>query len=266
MRIDPSEFVSQAVNLPVGHSMRIDHSCIGISGGTLMVTRKTDGITAYCFRCGDTGWQSEQENLEDRLNRMAAERSADAEAVAAIQLPEPRVYTLGDWPRNAALWLYKSGFSPSMIDKLGAYWCPKLGRVVLPVMEDGRAVFWQARSVTRLPKILSPHMPRRGIVAKYGRGDTLVLCEDTLSAYKVGQVTEAWSLLGTKLLPRAKADIIGSGRKVVVWLDSDAAGQAGAAKILAALRGYGVQCRNVITQLDPKLYDRDTITRVLNEP
>ena len=256
MRIDSDEFVPLAVNLPVGQSMRADHSCMGVSEGTLMITRSVGKLTAYCFRCGSKGFHSEQESLEDKLQRMATERDADAQAVAQATLPEPRVYELSGWPRDAALWLYKSGFSPSMIEKLGAYWCPAMGRVVLPVMEDGRAVFWQARSVKRQPKILSPHMPRRGVVGKYGQGDTLVLCEDTLSAFKVSQVTEAWSLLGTKLLPKPMSEIITGNRPVVVWLDNDKAGQDGATRIQRTLRAYGVSVRNIITPKDPKMYSR----------
>lgn len=259
LRIEPEEFVPLAVNLPVGQSMRADHDCMGVSAGTLMISRSVGKVTAYCFRCGGKGFQSEQESLADKLQRMAQERIADVQAQVSLALPEPRVYALDGWPRDAALWLYKSGFSPSMIDKLGAYWCPKLGRVVLPVMEGDHAVFWQARSVKRQPKILSPHMPRRGIVARYGRGDTLVLCEDTLSAFKVGQVTEAWSLLGTKLLPSALARILEMDKPVITWLDSDVPGQNGAKKIQSTLRAYGIKVRNVITPKDPKLYSRDFI-------
>lgn len=263
VRIEPEEFVPLATNLPVGQSMRADHSCMGVSQGTLMISRSVGKLTAYCFRCGGTGFQSEQESLEDKLQRMAGERHADAEAQASLNLPEPRVYALNEWPRDAALWLYKPGFSPSMIDKLGAYWCPALGRVVLPVMEDDRAVFWQARSVKRQPKILSPRMPRRGVVARFGHGDTLVLCEDTLSAYKVGQITEAWSLLGTKLLPAALTRILELNKPVVTWLDSDKAGQDGATKIQRALRAYGIHVRNIVTRKDPKLYTKSYIEEKL---
>jgi hypothetical protein len=146
-----------------------------------------------------------------------------------------------------------------MIDKLGAYWCPAMGRVVLPVMSDGHAIFWQARAQGRTPKIISPSMPRAGLVAKYGEGNTIVLCEDTLSAFKVGRETEAWSLLGTKLLPGPTAELINSNRPVIVWLDSDAPGQIAARDICRRLRAYGVAVRNVVTPRDPKLYDRGYI-------
>lgn len=261
VRIEASEFQHIAEALQVGRSIRAAHCG---DKKTMIVTREAGRLHAHCFRCDGSGEVRQQESLEDKLRRMAQERNADARARVSLELPEPRVYTLSEWPRDAALWLYKAGFSPSMIDKLGAYWCPLLGRVVLPVMEDDRAVFWQARSIKRQPKILSPEMPRRGVVGRYGRGDTLVLCEDTLSAYKVGQVTEAWSLLGTKLLPAPAAEIIASGRPVVTWLDNDEAGKRGAAQIQRALRAYGISVRNVVTPKDPKQYSRAYIEEKIN--
>ena len=263
-RIEHDAFVPLAVNLPVGHSMRADHDCMGVSQGTLMISREVGKLSAYCFRCHEHGSQILTENFQEKLDRLNHERAADAEAVASVALPSPQVHELADWPRDAALWLYKSGFSPSMIEKLGAYYCPSLGRVVLPVMEGGVPVFWQARSVNRKPKILSPRAPRGGLVAKFGVGDTVVLCEDILSAFKVGQVTEAWALMGTGLLPHPLAELMYRKPTVLVWLDSDKPGQDGATKIMKTLRAYGLTVRNIITPKDPKLYDRKFIKETIH--
>ena len=259
-RIETHEFLPLAEHLQVGQSVRAKHCN---NNRTMIVSRGQGKVTAHCFRCDGRGFHAEQENFQDKLNRIAAERNAEHDAVASHALPEPRVYDLKLWPRDAALWLYKSGFSPSMIDRLGAYWCPDLGRVVLPIMEDGHAVFWQARAIERKPKIISPKRRRDGLVAKYGQGDTLVLCEDILSAFKVGQVTEAWSLLGTVLLPHPMAEILYRGCRVVVWLDSDTPGQKAAHKIIRTLRAHGVDVTNVVTEHDPKMYDRAFIQEKL---
>lgn len=263
-RIDSEVFVPLAGGLPVGQSMRASHDC-GQTPNTMIITRDVGKVTAHCFRCGGSGWYAEQENLTDKLKRLADESRVDSIAQASLTLPEPRVYDASMWPRSAALWLYKVGFSPSMIDKLGAYWCPDMGRVVLPVIEDGHAVFWQARSIHRTPKILSPRMPRRGVVGKYGKGRKLILCEDTLSAFKCSQITEAWSLLGTKLLDKAFVDILnGDYDEVIVWLDADKAGRVAAPKIHSKLRAYGIKTRDVCTPLDPKYYGRKFIEETIN--
>lgn len=261
--IESDQFLAVGKELPDGHSVRIDHDCIGQSSGTLMVSRNGNKVSAYCFRCGASGFHATQESLAERVARLKAEAAADAAALESVCLPEPAVHDLREWPSDAKLWLYKYGFSPAMIERLGAYWCPAIGRVVLPIMRDGHAIFWQARSVRRTPKILSPKAPRNGVVARYGSGDPLVLCEDTLSAFKVGRETEAWSLLGTKLLPGPMAEIVQANRPVVVWLDSDRPGQDGARTIINALRARGVSTTNIITPSDPKAYDAEKIRELL---
>lgn len=255
-RIETHEFLPLAEHLQVGQSVRAKHCN---NNRTMIVSRGQGKVTAHCFRCDGRGFHAEQENFQDKLNRIAAERNAEHDAVASHALPEPRVYDLKLWPRDAALWLYKSGFSPSMIARLGAYWCPELGRVVLPIMEDDHAVFWQARAIERKPKIISPKRRRDGLVAKYGVGDTLVLCEDILSAFKVGQVTEAWALMGTAMSDAVFTSVIAAERSVIVWLDGDAAGLRASAKIIKGLRAYGVQATPVITSRDPKLHTREEI-------
>ena len=103
-----------------------------------------------------------------------------------------------------------------------------------------------------------------------GTGDTIVLCEDPLSAYKVGLVTEAWSLLGTKLHNRVLMQLIERGQRVATWLDDDKGrsngsnpGQDAARAIAARLRAFGVDYRNITSDRDPKYYNTDYIKEVL---
>lgn len=254
--MNDEEFVPQASRLSIGRSVRVKHCN---NNRTMLISRESNKLSAYCFRCKERGYYEERESLQEKTARLRAARAKDEQAMAVADLPEPRVYSSKEWPEKAGLWLYKAGFSPSMIKKLGAYWCPHVERVVLPVFDGKKVIFWQARSIDRKPKIISPRMPRRGVVAKYGAGDTLVLCEDALSAFKVGQVTEAWALLGTSLLPAALSDILAASKPVVVWLDGDEPGRAAAAKIIKTLRAYGVQVRNVVTEKDPKLHAKEEI-------
>lgn len=271
-RMTDDEWLPQAraANLKDGQSIRGDHLCG--DPGSLSLTREGSLLRGHCFRCGAHASFREQESLADKLRRVQAEAAADSEAVASVSLPEPRVYPLREWPTQAALWLYKMGFSPRMIEDMGIYWCPRIGRVVVPIMQDGHAVFWQARAVSRMPKWIGPKLPRQGLVVRYsvGRGDTIVLCEDMLSAHKVAQVTEAWPLLGTKLQTML-GPLLDSGKRVAVWLDNDVGrrgfnnnpGQNSAKKILATLRAYGIDARNIVTDKDPKWYNREFIREKL---
>lgn len=267
-RMQDSEWLAEAQRVLVGSTThaRMQHHC-GIDQ-SVMLTKEGGTLSAYCHRCGTWGKHTEQESLADKLARLTAEKAADDVARCSVDLPEPRVYTLKDWPKADALWFYMMGLSPQKIEELGLYWCPSLGRVVLPIYEADRVVFWTARSQTRSPKWLGPHVSKDGLTAKYGcgRGDTIVLCEDPLSAYKVGLVTEAWSLLGTKLRYSTAKELINSGKRVAVWLDDDQGrknmrnpGQESSRLIRQQLGMFGVDAVNIRSPRDPKYYEPEYI-------
>lgn len=266
------EWYPQAERLLQGGRTRArgDHDCG--DPGTLLITKEGNVWTAYCFRCGATGKRTEQESLAEQLARYEQERNAESTARRTAELPEPRVYTLREWPRNDALWFYKMGLSPSKIEELGLYWCPDLGRVVLPIFEDGHAVYWTARAHKRTPKWLTPSIPKQGLTARYGvgKGDTIVLTEDPLSAYMVGRCTEAWSLLGTKLHTRHTTALAATGKRIATWMDDDKGrrggknpGQEAAQEIGARLRAFGMEVRNIKSPRDPKYYGVDYIREKL---
>lgn len=268
--LDPSEWLPTAQALPVGGRARVAHQCG--EGNSLLITREQDKCTAYCFRCGGTGFHREHESLADKIDRTKREAQADAVAQASAELPEPRVYDTKAWPLADKVWFFKMGLSLAMIAELGLYWCPDLGRVVLPIMRGDQLVFWQARSQTRAPKWMAPLIPKQGLTARFGvgKGDRIVLTEDALSAYKVGLVTESWSLLGTKLHPQVLDELIRTGKHVSTWLDNDTGrrngrnpGQEAAAQIGARLRAFGVDYSNVVSDHDPKKYNADDIRRML---
>jgi hypothetical protein len=218
-----------------------------------------DGATlrAWCHRCNDGGSETVKEALSVRIARLAAVREADAKLTDGAS-PEPKVYTVADWPGKAKLWFFKAGLSSHDIGKLGAYYHPPSNRVVLPVV-DG---FWQARAleVGQLPKYMAPDVSKIGILPRYGQGDSITLTEDVLSAYKVGQVSEGWCMMGTNLGPGMLAALLKDGRPVNVWLDNDLPplhllnrGQIAAKKVLRTLRSVGIKANNIVSPKDPKL-------------
>lgn len=268
----PEEWLATAQRVLVGgrKSARMQHHC-GIDD-SIMLTKDGDTLSAYCHRCDAYGKHREQESLEQKLARLTEERKAELSVRASIDLPEPRVYELSKWPKQDALWFYKMGLSPQKIAQLGLYWCPAIGRVVLPIYVDDRVVFWTARSQTRSPKWLGPQVDKVGLTAQYGhgKGDIIVLTEDPLSAFKVGLVCEAWSLLGTKLRPSTASELARDGRRVAVWLDDDAGrkslrnpGQESSAKIRQTLGMLGVDTINITSPRDPKYYEPDYIKEKL---
>jgi len=269
-RLEDHEWLPIAQTLPTGGRTRVAHECG--EGSPLLITREQGKFTAYCFRCGGTGFHAEQESLTEKLERIQLEQQAEERVRYSVELPEPRAYDTRQWPLADKVWFFKQGFSLSMMDELGLYWCPDLGRVVLPITRDDHVVYWQARSQKRAPKWMTPHIPKHGLTARYGvgKGDLIVLTEDALSAYKVGLVTEAWSLLGTKLHPKVLDELARSGKRVATWLDDDRGrrngsnpGQKAAAQIGARLRAFGIEHHNITSDRDPKYYNADDIRRML---
>lgn len=264
-RLAVEDWLHYTQQLSTGQRVRVPHDCG--EGDCMVVSKDGNEARAYCHRCGGVGFYREQESLAEQLARSQREASADNTARATLELPQP-MEPLSNAPKELAVWFYKMGLSPSRVQELGLYWCPSIGRVVLPIRQDDHVVFWLARSHKRTPKWLGPDVPKTGLTFKYGvgKGDTIVLTEDALSAWKVGQVTEAWSLLGTKAHARVVHELMQQGKRLAVWLDDDRGrkngsnpGQEAARKIAKTLRELGEDVRNITSDRDPKFHDLDYI-------
>jgi hypothetical protein len=207
-------------------------------------------------------YHREHLSIADRLRLQEQSRAAENAARASLQLPEAHDRDPGNWPANLRNWFYKMGLGPAHIAALGLYYNRDMDRVVLPILDaDRRVVYWTARHATRTPKWLGPDVPKHGLVAKYGvgRGAAVVLTEDPMSAYKVGLVTEAWCLFGTKLKDSVLFALLNEPRRVVTWLDDDRGrsngsnpGQEAALKMRTRLRAMGKAVDNITSEKDPK--------------
>ncbi|WWO60289.1 DNA primase [Xanthomonas phage SB4] len=264
-RMKDEEWLPQVERLLVGGRMqaRGDHECG--DPGSLMITKRGAEVTAYCFRCGGTGFHKERETPAERFKRMQAEQEANEFVRGCVSPPEPTSRVMTEWPKDLAAYFYTMGIFQQRADELGMYYSAAARRVIVPVLEDGEPVFWLGRSQTMKPKWLGPDVKKRGLFAKYGgtRGKYVVLTEDPLSAYKVGLCCMAWSLLGTKLHNRHALELLKLDRPVVVWLDDDHdhytginQGQVAAASIKAALESYGLVVHNMTSPKDPKYYSQ----------
>lgn len=251
MQIKASEFEAVAEKLRTGQRARAEHCGMG---QPMLVSNGRAGYAAYCFRCGGRGFIPHALSLAERIAQFKDAEQADKEARLSLRLPEPRVVDPQQWPSHARVWLYKGGFSNDDIERLGFYYHEKMQRVVMPVYDNGRLVYWQARGfVKELAKYLNPSVDRTKLVAKYGGPSRhIVLTEDILSAFKVSKVTEAWALMGTTLHDSVLADLIRRDAVVLYMGDPDAGGDKGWVGVVGRCRAVGLPCYDVRMSADPK--------------
>ena len=258
--LDEPSWLPAAKELAVGQSQRVSHDCG--SGHVMIVEHNHDCYRAHCFRCNDDGYVGKQASLAELLQARRQRERVDEEVGTAP--PMPVVTDVTQWSQRARLWLYRAGFSPRDIAKLGWYYHPPTKRVVLPVVQAGQVMYWTARAVEpdQQPKYLNPRVSAQ-VIPTYGTGDCVVLTEDILSAAKVGRVTEAWSMLGTKCKPCIVAAAVQAQRPILVWLDNDQAGHRGAVRTVNQLRAAGLDVRRLRSEHDPKMYSAHEIAALI---
>lgn len=279
--LSPQSWIHLAESLDLGRKRRHDHDCG--PGKTLIVSRDERGYSAYCWRCSDHGHApGPQESLADKLSRLARLREVDAKLAHQSTLagsdtqehggtlPQPATYDVDSWPTAAALWFYKAGLSRADIGKLGAYYHKPSGRVVLLVRQQEvgcelpYAEYWQARALDgRSPKYIGASYRPPSLTARWGSAPSPTLCEDILSAYKVGLVGEGWAVMGTSIPPVYIAELLRRNCVVNLWLDPDAAGRRAAAKYKKQLQAYNLRVRDIKSTLDPKRHTREEIKEYL---
>jgi len=234
-----------------------------------VVSNTTEGWWAYCFRCDDKGWVAKPSpSLAERIAQRKAQAAQDASISATVALPEPINTDVATWPPSAAAWLYRAGIGKPEIAQLGAYWHSTSGRIVIPIVEGDTVLYWQARDPdwtrqSKRPKYVNPPSDKSALVARYGIGAEIVITEDMLSAFRVGQITEAWALLGTNLTDVVLARILDTHKPVAVWLDPDVAGLRAARSIVKRLEVCGIYTRLIRSDRDPKLLSRREIETVI---
>jgi DNA primase len=92
---------------------------------------------------------------------------------------------------------------------------------------------------------------------------TVVVTEDILSAIKVNSVGySTLSILGTAVSP-AIASRIARYKDIIIWTDSDKAGDAAYVKLRKKLALYPVKVRRIVTDNDPKLIHKKTIRKLM---
>ena len=197
----------------------------------------------WCFGCKYHMRKTDTASLRLRLNR----HNTEEQSVMKLS-------NIKELPRKAMEWLLSYGISQEEIDKYGIEWNVKEDMLVL--LQTAR--YWQARTFnSRRPKYMSEGSKPLTI---YGRGDTIVIVEDIISAIKIARLHDeycACPVLGSSLSYDMENQIVEKYKKSAVWLDRDKAKNA--LRISRKLKQRGLESRVVVTDEDPKEYSKGEI-------
>lgn len=223
-----------------GHSAKYDHVTCSMGTDTRKrfgVKHVDDAYLWHCFNCGSSGYYRTRETVSRIKLMSGVTDGAHSHSLISEKYKRLSQTDLHKFNIMGQLWLGGYGFTPEMVD---TYNIREIDAgIVLPFggfTEINRG--YQLRRYDKKPKYITV-MPSGMVKSHYMKssdmflGGTLVVVEDLLSAYKLHYAGySALCLLGTKLdkgiLPEILLD---NHRRVVLWLDDDAAGHEGAVKI-----------------------------------
>ena len=265
------EWLEIAQNLPVGHNVRIECPNCGIGSGSkaAVVNHNHKDYSCYCHACGPVGFERKGElSLAERKHIQELNEAAEQLQSDEIKLPEDTTYEHTEFSREARMWLYKAGLSPSLWRKYRIGYSRKLGRVVLPVRDQSGTLIWfQCRAVFegQKPKYIQPSAEKAHVLFM-GQGirNRAVVVEDIMSAIRAHEAQQSYtavSLLGTKITS-SQSNILSGFKEVVTWLDGDKAGITGARNVRKVV-GLLTECRDIRTTEDPKCYSNKQIRETL---
>tara|TARA_R110000851_G_scaffold5915_2_gene24016 strand:+ start:537 stop:1244 length:708 start_codon:yes stop_codon:yes gene_type:complete len=234
------------------------------------VNHNAKAYTIHCFACDYHDFESKGIlSLEER-KRIQDLNTEALRAVRDIKLPEDITYEPTEFSREARMWLFKGGLTPSVWKQYRIGYSKRLERVVLPVYDTNNTLIWfQCRAVLKgqSPKYLQPSRDRSNVLFTAGiatdRARAIVV-EDIMSAIRVGEATTtelAVSLLGTKIT-EGQAAYLGQFERCTSWLDGDKAGRRGSNNIRKTL-SLLTECDNIRTTEDPKFYSNKQIQEIL---
>lgn len=259
-----------AKSLPAGYKVRIP--CCK-KDNSLLVSYDTKCYRAYCFRCN----RSEYERVGVRTLEKILLDKRNLDAVKARGVAIPQDFTdVVPAPHN--LWYLTKGLTGEDMQANGVGWSEDAQRIVLPVRNGGHLDALQLRAVhpDQKPKYLNPIGPSvakavfvpvglRQDFTNIGK-DFIVVTEDILSAIKLDKAgIPAVSILGTNPTDARLNRILLHSNRILWWFDNDPAGRRGSRIGKCVSELMGADSSEIYTDLDPKMYDLQTIRNIVGE-
>ncbi len=266
-----------AKNLPQGQHTRTDCPQCGVSTNTnaAIVNHNAKYYSIYCNACDLQEYERRGiQTLEDRQRVNQLNESAKQHLLGDIKLPEGTTYEPEEFSREARMWLYKAGLTPTDWRHYGIGYNERIERVILPVYDTvGKLIWYQCRAIItgQKPKYLQPSRDKGTIYYVSGTEEhkgSVVVVEDVLSYIRVKNAlntlngdTQVFTPLGTKLSTH-QVNILSNYDSVIVWFDNDRAGQEGTKRIRQSV-GMFSKVSSIRTDQDPKLYSSKQIRNLI---
>lgn len=235
--------------LPVGGSARF--RCCGKTPAGV-IFNKSESYELYCHRCKNTAYHRKEfvSLREPEVQRPCFSVPADKICISQVSAEtQSHVYQF----------IVSKGLMPDMLPEETS-WSHELKRILFRVHSDT----WIGRSTSPWiqPKWLMLGQPLQyapAAPADLSQVSSIALTEDYLSALKLSYVSTHWAgsavlpiaLLGTRLSPALKAQLVSMNLPVCLMLDSDVAGRAGTAAVRRSLKPF-MPLREHYFGVDPK--------------
>jgi Zn ribbon nucleic-acid-binding protein len=223
----------------------------------------------WCFGCGH--YEGPKDRSLEQLRKLVgkfqlSDKDYDNNKKGKneyVFLPDDCTRTL---PADPAEWLKKYGITEQEVLSNHLCWSPTHERLYFPVFDlYGNLVAYQGRFFGADPKV--PRYSTRGKVDNVFHfigdvGNGIVVCEDFLSAVKIGRHFCAMPLWGSQISLERMIKLGDRFKNLIIWLDRDKAKYAVKQKITASIFFDRVEV--IITENDPKEHTNGEIANLVS--
>ena len=224
------------------------------------LARYADG-SCYCFRCGYYKYSTKIKSSTDFYTR--TDRNQRKPGTTCGIPPD----STEELPQNARNFLGKYSLTSIDISKNHIMWSEKEQRIIFPYFIEGDFIGWQGRDLTNTKK--SKWFSKGDFKnAYYILGNHFSTCiivvEDIISAIRLGNQPNICTmpLFGSIITTKQLLVLKDRYKCIRLWLDKDK--EMYSRQVSKKAREFGIDCYSIVSDLDPKEYNDDTLPSFLH--
>jgi len=250
----------------VGEGHRYNHDCSNKYDKSLIVTRTREGWVWYCHRCKEAGMR----DLSGRSMKEKAQfiRSLNVQPIKTLKDMRLPLDFTSEIPGAGLVYLYTRGLHDIDIKKWKIGYSPKYDRVIFPVYDGKKLVFYTGRTTSKVtkenPKYMNVYQSGRKEVYFIAKGIfnvDVVIVEDIVSAIRSSYTLDAFAMLSTHIPETLMLELANHYTTIYLWLDPDKRDKC--VKLRRRYRAFGMNVRLIRSDKDPKFYDNKEIRRFI---